>query len=309
MSTDVFRTMQVFTKVVELKSFAQAADTLGMSRGMASRHVAALEDSLGVRLINRTTRKFSVTEAGTAYYNQAINILALVAEAEQTATSDTAKPRGTLRLSCSVAFGGTQLGRAVAAYMRHFPEVKVDVVLCERNVNLVEEGFDLALRVAIDLDPGLIARRLTPIRFVACASPDYLERHGTPSEPAELSRHECLVFSEADIATDWRFRRDGMTTKVRIHGSFRANNGNILCEAAANGAGIVYQPTFLAFEHLRAGRLVKLLPEWEADTFWAYAVYPNRQYLLPKVRTFIDFMAAHFGAEPHWDAELAKIWK
>ncbi|WP_319496501.1 LysR family transcriptional regulator [uncultured Cohaesibacter sp.] len=304
MTMDVFKGMQVFTKVVELKSFAKAADTLGMSRGMASRYVANIEENLGVRLLNRTTRQLSITEAGNTYYHKSMQILALVAETEEDAASDTAKPRGTLRISCSVAFGGTQLSKAIAAYLLRYPDVKIEVVLCERIVNLVEEGFDLALRVANDLSPGLIARRLTPVRFVVCAAPDYLLRHGHPREPADLADHECLIFSESDAIGEWRLRRDGSTTRVKVHGKLHGNNGNMLCDAAASGLGVIYQPTFLTYDHLRNGRLVRLLPEWETDTFWAYAVYPHRQFLLPKVRTFIDFMVDYFGPHPFWDAEL-----
>lgn len=301
MATDVLKGMQVFTKVAELKSFAKAADLLGMSRGMTSRYVSQVEENLGVRLINRTTRHFSLTEAGNTYYHKAMQILALVAETEQAAATDAATPRGTLRISCSVAFGGTQLGEAISAYLRRYPDVRVETVLCERMVNIVDEGFDLALRVADDLTPGLIARRLTPIRFVVCASPEYLRRCGAPATPADLAGHECLIFSDSDVAGEWRFRRDGDTSTVRVQGKFHGNNGNILCNAAAGGLGIVYQPTFLTHELLRSGRLVRLFPEWETDTFWAYAVYPHRQFLLPKVRSFIDFMVEFFGPHPRWD--------
>lgn len=304
MATDVLRGMQVFTKVVELKSFAKAADFLDISPGMASRYVAQVEGHLSVRLMNRTTRHISLTEAGRAYYDKAVQILALVAETEQAAASEAAEPHGTLRITCSVAFGGTQLGEAIGAYLQRYPQVKVEVSLGERVVNLVDEGFDLALRVADEIAPGLVARRLTPIRFVVCAAPDYLRRHGTPESPADLADHNCLIFSEAELSAEWRFRRDGATTRVRVHGSFDGNNGNILCLAAAGGLGVVYQPSFLTHGLLRSGRLVRLLPEWETDTFWAYAVYPNRQFLPPKVRSFIDFMVAYYGPEPHWDAGL-----
>lgn len=304
MTIDVLKGMQVFTKVVELKSFAKAADALGMSRGMTSRYVAGVEEKLGVRLINRTTRQFSITEAGYSYYNKSIQILALVSETELAAANDAAAPRGTLRISCSVAFGGKQLGKAISAYLQRYPQVRVEVVLCERIVNIVEEGFDLALRVADDLAPGLIARRLTPIRFTVCASPDYLLRCGHPASPSELSGHECLIFSESGVPGEWRFKRAGISTSVRVQGSFHGNNGNILCDAAADGLGIIYQPSFLTHELLRSGSLVRLLPEWETDTFWAYAVYPHRQFLPPKVRTFIDFMVEFFGTQPYWDADI-----
>lgn len=304
MAIDVLMGMQVFTRVVELKSFAKAAEKLDLSRGMTSRYVAQVEEHLGVRLINRTTRHLSLTEVGQDYYEKSVQILALVAESEQAAASNVAEPRGTLRLTCSVAFGGTLLGEAISAYLLRYPQVKVDTLLCERMVDLIEEGFDLAIRVADGIAPGLVARPLTPVRFLACAAPEYLRLHGTPQTPADLAQHDCLTFAESDIPKEWRFRRDGHTTAVRVQGSFHANNGNVLCNAAAGGLGIIYQPTFLAHDLLRSGRLVRLLPEWETDSFMAYAVYPNRQYLPPKVRSFIDFMVEHFGPEPAWDRSI-----
>lgn len=301
MAIDVLMGMQVFTKVVELKSFARAAEKIKLSRGMTSRYVAQVEEHLGVRLINRTTRHLSLTEAGSSYYQKAVQILALVAETEQAAANDAAEPRGTLRITCSVAFGGSLLGEAISAYLQRYPQVKVDTLLCERMVDLIEEGFDLAIRVADGIAPGLVARPLTPVRFIVCASPDYLRRHGTPADPTELAGHNCLTFAESDIPKEWRFKRNGATSSVKVQGNFHVNNGNILCRAAAGGLGIIYQPSFLAHESLRSGALVRILPEWETDTLSAYAVYPHRQFLLPKVRSFIDFMVEHFGPRPFWD--------
>ena len=305
MAIDVVMGMQVFTKVVELKSFAKAAEKLDLSRGMTSRYVAQVEEHLGVRLINRTTRHLSLTEAGQNYYQKAVQILALVAETEQTAASDAAEPRGTLRLTCSVAFGGTLLGEAISAYLLRYPQVKVDTLLCERMVDLNEEGFDLAIRVADGIAPGLVARPFTPVRFVACASPEYLRHHGMPGDPTDLASHNCLTFAESDIPKEWRFRRNGSSRVIKVQGNFHGNNGNILCNAAAGGLGIIYQPTFLAHELLRAGKLVRILPEWETDTFTAYAVYPHRQFLPPKVRSFIDLMVEQFGPHPYWDEGIA----
>lgn len=301
MAIDVLMGMRVFTKVVELKSFAKAADYLNLSRGMTSRYVAQIEEHLHVRLINRTTRHLSLTESGSNYYQKAIQILSLVAETEQSAANDAAEPRGLLRVSCSVAFGGSLLGDAIGAYLQRYPQVQVEIVLCERMVDLVDEGFDLAIRVADNIAPGLVARPLTPIRFVACASPQYLQRRGHPAAPAELTGHDCLTFSDNDAQKEWRFSRNGELNSIKVHGSFHGNNGNILCNAAAGGLGIVYQPSFLVHEQIRNGRLVRLLPDWEADTFWAYAVYPHRKFLLPKVRSFVDFMVNYFGPNPIWD--------
>jgi len=296
--------MQVFTKVVDLKSFAKAADMLNLSRGMASRYVAQVEEHLGVRLINRTTRHLSLTEAGVTYYHQAVQILSLVAETEYVAANDAATPRGTLRITSSTAFGGNLLGEAISAYLQRHPLVKVDTMLCERTVDLIDEGFDLAIRVADSIAPGLVARSFTSVRFVVCAAPDYLSRHGTPTHPRELADHNCLTFEESTAPNEWRFKRNGETATVKVQGSFHGNNGNILCNAAAGSLGVVYQPSFLAHELLRCGRLVRLFPDWETDTFNAYAVYPHRKFLSPKVRSFIDFIVEYFGPQPYWDKDL-----
>jgi DNA-binding transcriptional LysR family regulator len=304
MAIDVFMGMRVFTKVVELKSFARAAEKLDLSRGMTSRYVAQIEEHLGVRLISRTTRHLSLTEAGNNYYQKAIQILTLVAETEQSAASDAAEPRGTLRISSSLAFGGNLLGGAISRYLQCNPQVKVDTFLCERVVDLIDEGFDLAIRVADSIAPGLVARPLTPIRFLVCASPDYLHQHGTPTNPAELTNHDCLLFADSESPKEWRFKRNGTISTARVQGSFYSNNGNILCDAAVGGLGIIYQPSFLVHELIRNGRLVRLFPEWDADMYWAYAVYPHRKFLLPKVRSFIDFMVEYFGSAPYWDKDI-----
>ena len=301
MAQNILMGMQVFTKVVELKSFAKAADKLDMSRGMASRYVSQVEEHLGVRLINRTTRHLSLTEAGSAYYEKAMQVLALVAETEHMAENDVAAPRGTLRITSSQAFGGSLLGEVMSAYLKENPEVKIRSFLCERMVDLVDEGYDLALRVADTLPPGLIARPFTTIRMVVCAAPEYLQRHGTPSHPHELTSHNTLNFADSEIDKEWTFKKDGESVGVKLQGNFFANNGNILCNAAVGGLGIVYQPTFLVHEHLRSGRLVRLFDDWQTDEMKAYIVYPNRKFLLPKVRTFIDFIVDYFGDEPYWD--------
>lgn len=298
MAIDVLMGMRVFTKVVELKSFSKAAEMLDLSRGMTSRYVAQIEDHLGVRLINRTTRHLSLTEAGLSYYQKAVQILALVAETEQAAAKDLTEARGTLRITSSLAFGGTLLGEAISAYLSQHPQVNIETLLCERMVDIIDEGFDLAIRVAGNISPGLIARPLTSIRFVVCAAPEYLRRYGNPDDPSALSQHNCLIFDDSASQGEWHFRRNENSCVVKVKGNFQGNNGNILCNAAASGLGVIYQPAFLVQEHLAKGTLVRLFPDWETDVLKAYAVYPHRKFLLPKVRTFIDFIVAYFGSEP-----------
>ncbi len=301
MTIDIVASMRVFTAVVDAGSFAGAADKLDLSRGMATRYVAQLEAHLGVRLLNRTTRKLSLTEAGNDYYQRATQVLAMVEEAETSVAQEASVPRGTLRVTSSVTFGVHHLGRAITEYLQQYPGVQVDVTLNDRVVDLIEEGFDLGIRVATRIDPGLVARKLTPARIVVCASPGYLKKHGAPQSPEELTGHNCLSYAYWSLGNEWHFRRKGVERKVRVSGNLRGNNGDILVNAAIEGVGVILHPTFLVYEPLREKKLVRILPDWEADDLTVFAVYPNRKFLPPKVRSFIDFLAERFGPEPYWD--------
>jgi DNA-binding transcriptional LysR family regulator len=301
---DTLAGMRVFTAVVDAGSFAKAAEKLDLSRGMTSRYVAQVEAHLGVRLLNRTTRRLSLTESGADYYQRATQVLALVEEAERAASREAVEPRGTLRVNTSVAFGARHMGAAISDYLRRYPQVKVDLTLNDRVVDLVEEGFDVAVRIARRIDPGLVARRIARARMVACASPAYLRQSGMPKSPADLREHNCLTYAYAGVQNEWHFTRGRREQTVQVAGNLHANNGDILSLAAAEGAGVTVQPTFLAHELLRAKRLVRILEGWEADELGIFAVYPSRRFLPPKVRSFIDFMAERFGDEPSWDRGL-----
>lgn len=306
MTIDLLMGMRVFAAVTELGSFARAAERLEFSRGMATRYVAQLETHLGVRLLNRTTRRLSLTEAGHAFLQRTTQVLQLVGQAEQEAAREATEPVGTLRINASVVFGARHLGEAISAYLKRYPKVRLDVTLNDRLVDLVEEGFDLAVRIARKIDPGLIARPIAPARIVACASPAYLQEHGTPRTPADLARHNCLTYAYSGLPGEWHFRRDGRGEKVIVPGNLQANNGDIICDVAMRGHGIIVQPTFLVYEALKAGKLVRVLKSWTIEGLTIYAVYPNREYLPPKVRSFIDFLVDHFGPEPYWDRELLR---
>ena len=302
MAIDIVAGMRVFTAVVDAGSFAGAADKLDLSRGMATRYVAQLEAHLGVRLLNRTTRKLSLTEAGGDYYQRSVQVLAMVEEAETSVSQEASVPRGTLRVNTSVAFGARHMGPAITDYLRRYPGVKVDLTLNDRVVDLVEEGFDLAIRVAANIDPGLVARRLTRARMAACASPDYLKRRGAPKSPDQLAGHNCITYAYSSVQGGWRFRRNGAERTVPVSGNLHGNNGDILMNAAIEGLGVILLPTFLVHEALRSRRLVRILPGWQADELGVFAVYPHRKFLPPKVRSFIDFLAERFGPEPYWDS-------
>jgi len=293
--------MRVFAAVVDTGSFARASEKLELSRAMTSRYVAQVEGHLGVRLLNRTTRRLSLTEAGNDYYHRAIQIIALVEQAEHAATREAVEPRGTLRINTSVAFGARHLGGAISAYLQRYRQLKVDLTLNDRVVDLVEEGFDVAVRIARRVDPGLVARPITRARTVACASPEYVKRHGMPRSPADLARHNCLTYTYSGLQNEWHFMRRGRGQTVKVSGNLHGNNGDMLAHAAAEGLGVTTQPTFLVHELLRRKKLVRVLEGWEADDLTVFAVYPSRQFLAPKVRSFIDFMVERFGPNPYWD--------
>lgn len=299
---DILTGMRVFTTVVDAGSFAGASDKLDLSRGMATRYVAQLEAHLGVRLLHRTTRKLSLTEAGTNYYPRAIQVLAAIEDAEHLATQGSVKPRGILRISTSVGFAIGNIERVVNAYLRRFPNVEIELMTTERMVDLVEEGFDLALRITKQLPPGLIGRRLAPVRLVACASAAYLKAHGTPKTPEELSQHNCLYFSYSNYRNKWSFWQGGEETTVPVSGNFHGNNGNILMNVAIAGMGIIYEPDFVVYQAIRKKRLKQILEDWETDEFSLFAVYANRQFLPPKVRSFIDFLVEFYASDSglHW---------
>lgn len=304
MATDVLTGMRVFTTVVDAGSFASAADRLDLSRGMTSRYVAQVEAHLGVRLLNRTTRSLSLTEAGHDYYQRATQVLSMVEEAERAATQETSVPRGTLRINTSVAFGARHLGAAISDYMRRYAQVKMDITLNDRVVDLVEEGFDLAVRIARRIDPGLVARPITRARMVACASPEYIKSRGMPKSPPDLARHNCLTYAYSGLQEEWHFKRGNSEYTAKAAGSLHGNNGDIICAAAVAGLGVIVQPTFIVYEALRARKLVRVLKDWEADELTIFAVYPTRQFLPLKVRSFIDFVVERFGPEPYWDRDI-----
>jgi DNA-binding transcriptional LysR family regulator len=301
MAIDILASMRVFNAVVDAGSFAGAADRLDLSRGMATRYVAQLEEHLGVRLLNRTTRKLSLTEAGNDYHERATQVLSMIEEAESSVAHEVSVPRGTLRIASSHAFGIRHLGWAITEYLQRYPSVHVDVSLNDRLVDLVEEGFDLAIRVTTKPDPGLVTRKLTRARFATCASPDYLKKHGVPKSPEELVGHNCLSYSYGNFQNEWHFRRKGDERTVLVSGNLRGNSGDILRNAAIEGLGVILQPTFLIYGALRDKKLVRILSDWETDELTVFAVYPNRKFLPPKVRSFIDFLAERFGPEPYWD--------
>src|SRR5438105_3945304 len=293
---DRFAALQVFSQVVESGSFAKAAARLGLSTSAASRHIAELEAHLQTRLLNRTTRRVSLTESGRAFYERSIQLLADLEEAEQEAARAAVVPRGTIKLTASVNFGVRHIAPAIAAFLAQHREVRFDVSLSDRVVDLVEEGFDLGIRIGVAGSGNIVARKLGETRLVPCASPGYIQAHGAPQAPEELEKHNCFTYEYVTPRNLWRFRDpSGHERAVRVRGSLHSNNGDLLAEAAARGAGIVFEPAFIVGPDVRTGRLVPLLLDFVPLPAPIYAVYPSRKHLSAKVRLFVDFLVERFA--------------
>jgi len=295
---DRLAAMQAFAKVVETGSFTRAADVLGISRTMATVHVGRLEEHLHVRLLNRTTRRLSLTEAGNAYYERCAALLAEIGSLESSLEAMSEEPAGVLKISAPVSFGVLHLGEALAEFAQKHPAVRFDVSLNDRTVDLVDEGYDLAIRIAQLLDSSLVARRLATASLRVCASPGYVRKHGAPKHPRELASRPCLGYAYAGAGDKWTFTRRAETIEVRVRTESRANNGDLIRMMAVHGQGVALQPDFIVAGDLAAKRLVRLLPGWDAGELGIFAVYPSRKYLSAKVRTLVDFLAARFARRP-----------
>jgi len=289
---DRFQAIATFAKVVETGSFARAAERLDLSVSAVSRQVADLEAHLDARLLNRTTRRRSLTESGRAFHERCVQLLADLDEAEQSAHAGTVKPRGTLRLTCAVTFGERHLVPAIGELAARYPEMQFDVELSDRVVDLVEEGFDAAVRIGAIGSQNLVGRKIGETRLVCCAAPSYLKRRGEPRKPEDLSAHTCLTYEYAPLRGMWPFRdRQGRDRSVKISGPIHANSGSFLAALAVQGLGITFEPDFIVAPDVREGRLMPLLRGFEAPPGNIYVVYPSRRHLSAKVRAFAEFMA------------------
>lgn len=307
---DRFQSLAVFTKVVEQGGFARAAERLDLSTSAVSRHVSELEAHLGARLLNRTTRRLSLTESGQAFHERALQLLADLEEAEAAVAANALSPRGTLKLTCSITFGERHVAPAIADFSANYPELRFDVELSDRMVDLVEEGIDLAIRIGTTGSQALIARRIGTTAMICCASPAYVKRHGSPAVPADLAGHRCLGYAYLASRDLWQFRdAAGVEHPVRIFGPVHANNGRFLAELALAGTGIAFEPDFIVGDDIRAGRLLQLLPGFAPPTSPIYAVYPSRRHLSAKVRAFVDFIATRFAADAPWMLPSARAAK
>ena len=305
---DVVHGMLVFSKVVQAGSLSAAARELGVSTAVVSRTLAALETRLGVRLVNRTTRSLHLTDEGASYYETSQRILAEIDEADAAVTSRRIEPQGVLKVALPASFGHQHIAPLVPRFAQRYPKVELALSLSDRSINLIEEGFDLAVRIAELKDSSLAARKLAPNRRVVCASPAYLREHGEPKTPQDLTKHNCLVASwEHGFAMAWEYKSPvGKRGTVRVTGRYACDNWEVLRDWAVAGLGVALKSTWDVRRQLEEGTLVPLLPGYDFGTDVAiYAVYPHRRHLPAKTRAFIDFLAESFGPEPYWDKPAA----
>lgn len=303
---DRVTSMQVFVRVVAAGGFSAAARALGLSQTMATRHVGALEERLGVKLLHRSTRRLTPTEAGRRYLEACERLLAGIEEADAAAAADRVEPRGTLRLNVPLSFGVREVAPALAEFARAHPAVSVDLGLGDRVVDLIDEGWDMAVRIGRLPSSGLVARRLAPCRTLVCAAPSYLAERGVPRTLADLGGHNCMGYTlpSAIGADRWAFGREGEVA-TPVAGNLRASNGDALVAAAVAGQGLIYQPTFLVGDAVRDGRLVAVrLDRPTYDLLAVHAVLPPGRHPPAKVRALVDFLARRFAPEPSWDRGL-----
>jgi DNA-binding transcriptional LysR family regulator len=293
--------MAVFNKVIATGSLTAAARDLGVSTAAVSRKLAALEARLGVRLIHRTTRRLSLTDEGAGYHEASARILSEIEEADAAAAARRVEPQGVLKVAMPASFGLKHIAPLVPKFAQRYPQVQLALSLSDRTVNVIEEGFDVAIRIAELQDSSLAARRLAPNRRVVCASPEYLRTHGTPRTPADLLQHNCLTTT--DFHMTWEYRDpQGKRDSVRVSGRYACDNWEVLREWAVAGLGVALKSTWDVRRHLDDGSLVPLLPGYAfGSDVGIYAVYPHRRYLPAKTRVFIDFLADSFGPQPYWD--------
>ncbi len=298
---DKLEAMNALVKVVASGSYAEAARRLGLTRSAVSKGVMELEQMLGARLLDRTTRRVTPTEAGLAYYERCMAILAQIEETETQVSRLHDEPKGILKVNAPMTFGTLYLGKAIADFMVRYGDLKVELTLTDRFIDPLEEGADITVRIGALVDSSLIARRIAPARLVLVASPEYLQKHGTPQVPADLINHRCLSYGHTTSMQRWHLTERGQPISVSIGSCMSSNNGDALRDAAVRGIGISSLPTFIVGEDISAGRLKVVLPDNRPADLTIHALYAPNRYLAAKTRVFIDFLIERFGKNPSWD--------
>jgi len=307
MQSTVLIYLPTFVKVVEMESFSGAAKAMGMTKSAVSKQIQALEDTLMVRLLNRTTRSVRLTDEGAYFYHQARQVVEAVSEAERSVQHLNKNPSGVLKITAPESFGHYHLASALAEFAATYPEIILETEFTNRFANIAEEGIDVAIRIASLTDSSLIARKLARCQMVLAASPEYLARHGTPTHPDQLINHRFIEYSYADRPKEWRYREpSGKMGVAPIQVAMRSNSGEMLREAALAGIGIVAAPSFMLGGDIKAGKLVQLLAEFAAEPERnIYALFPHNRHMSAKVRLFVDFIAQRFAGTPCWEVGLA----
>jgi len=299
---DRFENMSTFIRVVEAGSISGAADRLGVAKSAVSRRLKELEAHLGVELFHRTTRRMNLTDTGRAFYHQSVRILEDVLEAELATSQAHGTLSGSLKIALPSTFGIMHMGPAINEFLREHPQIEFDLDFNDREVDLIQEGFDLAIRIAKLPDSSLIARRLAPVQTVICASPSYIEQMGAPQTPDELVGHRCLVYSLLSDYEYWYVTdSDGKEIKTKIQPYLKASTGEFLRDAAVEGMGIIMVPSFIAYKEIESGALVQILNDYISPKIDAYAIYPQTRHLSQRVRAFVDFLVNRFSGTPYWD--------
>jgi len=297
-----FEEIKAFTQIVEAGSITAAAERLSLAKSAVSRRLSELEERLGVELFHRTTRKMTLTESGQGFYERSRRILADLEEAENAVSQAHQELSGELRVAAPLSFGVMHLGPAITEFQKLHPAIRFDIDFNDRQIDLIQEGFDVGIRIADLEDSSLIARKLASNSVVVCASPDYLDKHGTPTTPEELIDHHCLTYSYLPNPNHWNFiDMLGQVQTIRIKNSMQSNSGNYLRDAAIAGLGVLRQPTFIAYDAIKKKELVPILQDYEIPRVNAYAIYPPTRHLSQRVRTFIDFLVARFEGVPYWE--------
>ncbi len=296
---DKLSSMKVFMQVARLGSFSAAADNLGISKAMVSKHIKRLEDNLDVQLFNRTTRSLSLTEVGTVYRDRIKEILNDIEETELSVSKLSSEPRGTLRIMAPTSFGSFRLSRAVTEYLTQYPNVHVEMLLAERTTDLVDECIDLAILICALEDSSLFARKIAEARMVVCGAPEYFDKNGVPNIPDELSEHNCLI-QTTRVGETWLFKSDNGYKRIDVNGTLKSNAGDALRIAAIKGCGLVNLPMYMVDKDIKNGRLKTVLEDYEAAKRPIHAVYLHRMHLSAKVRTFVDFLHERFQDNPLW---------
>jgi len=287
--------MRIFIATLEAQSFTAAAEKLGLSKQFVSKRVMALEARLGVRLLIRTTRKLRPTDLGLAYFEQMRELVRQIDEAEQAIAQQNASPRGLLRISAPMSFGTLHLGPLLPGFLLAHPEIRLEMELSDRTVDLVGEGYDMGVRIGVLADSSLIARRITAMQIRLCASPDYLARRGVPASLAEVREHDCVLYGHSK-QVEWVFQQQGLRESLAVSGRLRANNGELVRDAALAGLGLAYLPTFIVGDALAEGRLVSVLEDCCPPPAAVYAVYPQHRQTSLAVHAFVDFLRSSFAA-------------